>query len=82
MSRIDEEVRPEWESMYREVVLTPVTKFSMFFPRINNLVEKRSRKLLDYDAAASKVNSEMDKPSKNTEKLPQVPNYLTHLNLA
>lgn len=72
MARVEEDVRPEWESLWREVVLTPVTKFAAYFPRVDALVAKRARKLIDLDAARSRVKAEVEKPSKDAGKLPQV----------
>lgn len=72
MGRLDEETRPEFDMLYREVALAPITKFSCFFPKINSLITKRAHKLLDYDAAKSKVKHELEKPSKNAAKLDQV----------
>lgn len=74
MGKIDDEIRPEFDTIYREVVLNPVTNFSGYFPKVNALAVKRSRKLLDYDAAKSKVKTETEKPFKKMSKLDEVTN--------
>ena len=43
-----------------------------YFPVINEHINKRNKKLLDYDAARSKVRKLTDKPSDDPTKLPKV----------
>lgn len=72
MAKIEEETRAEFDLLYKQVALTPITKFSCYFPKINGLVTKRAHKLLDYDASKSKLKRELEKREKNESKLNQV----------
>lgn len=69
MSKIDEEIRAEYDTVYRTVLVEPIARFSAYFPEISQLIAKRNRKLLDLDAAKSKVKGEVEKPSKDSNRL-------------
>ncbi|KAJ9474059.1 putative Reduced viability upon starvation protein 161 (putative) [Pseudozyma hubeiensis] len=56
---------------YRATVLEPVGKLASYFPEINKILDKRAKKLLDYDAARSKHRKLVDKPSDDPSKLPE-----------
>ena len=72
MVKVDEVSRPEYDEAYRKTVLEPLTNFSLFFPEINEIITKRSHKLLDYDAAKSKVKKLVESPSEDSKKLAEV----------
>ena len=57
---------------FRTTVLDPLGKMNAYFPVINEHISKRNKKLLDYDAARSKVRKLTDKPSDDPTKLPKV----------
>ncbi|EPZ32344.1 Arfaptin/BAR adaptor protein Hob3-like protein [Rozella allomycis CSF55] len=71
MNSIDEELRVEMDQIYRFTVLDPITIYLEYFPQINDLIKKRNHKLLDYDAARSKVRKLVDKPADDASKLPK-----------
>ena len=52
--------------------MEPLGKMNAYFPVINEHISKRNKKLLDYDAARSKVRKLTDKPSDDPTKLPKV----------
>jgi hypothetical protein len=43
-----------------------------YFGDVNDLIKKRSNKLLDYDAARTKARKLAEKPSDDPSKLPKV----------
>lgn len=45
---------------------------SSFFPIINENISKREKKMLDYDAARSRLRKLIDKPSEDPAKMPKV----------
>ena len=57
---------------YRTTISEPLGKMCAYFPVINEHISKRNKKLLDYDAARSKVRKLTDKPSDDPTKLPKV----------
>ena len=59
------------DSIYRDTVLNPLTKFVNFFPDINQQISKRSKKLLDYDQARTRTRKLIEKPSDDPGKLPR-----------
>jgi len=61
----------EFETPYRTTVLEPVGKMASLFPVINENISKREKKLLDYDAARSRLRKLMDKPPEDPSKLPR-----------
>ncbi|KAG9113869.1 hypothetical protein FRC07_007714, partial [Ceratobasidium sp. 392] len=68
---LDAGVTRELDAPYRTTVLEPVGKMCAYFPVINEGIAKRNKKLLDYDAARSKVRKLVDKPSEDPTKLPR-----------
>lgn len=54
-------------------VLDPIGKLLSIFPEVNELIKKRSKKLLDYDRAKSSVKKLADKPTNDDPtKFPRV----------
>ncbi|KAF9507067.1 hypothetical protein BS47DRAFT_1373979 [Hydnum rufescens UP504] len=49
----------------------PAGKMVSYFPAINGLIDKRNKKLLDYDAARSKLRKLEGKPDNDPTKLPR-----------
>ncbi|KAG8710008.1 hypothetical protein FRC08_017761 [Ceratobasidium sp. 394] len=68
---LDAGVTRELDAPYRTTVLEPVGKMCAYFPVINEGIAKRNKKLLDYDAARSRVRKLVDKPSEDATKLPR-----------
>jgi len=61
----------EFDAPYRTCILEPLGKMSAYFPVINDTISKRNKKMLDYDAARSKVRKLTDKPSEDPTRLPK-----------
>ncbi|KAF9010594.1 hypothetical protein BDQ17DRAFT_1397273 [Cyathus striatus] len=61
----------ELDAPYRTTISEPLGKMCAYFPVVNEHVTKRNKKLLDYDAARSKLNKLIDKPSEDPTKLPR-----------
>jgi len=59
------------DQAFRATVLEPTGKMVSYFPAINSLIEKRNKKLLDYDAARSRVRKLEGKPDNDPTKLPK-----------
>ena len=72
MDKLDEEARTHFDSTFRASVLDPILQYNGYFPQINEIIKKRGNKLLDYDAARSKVRKLVEKPSDDPTKLPKV----------
>jgi len=68
---LDAGVGRELDAPYRTTVMDPCLKMCAYFPIINETIGKRSKKLLDYDAARSKLKKVIDKPSEDATKLPK-----------
>jgi len=68
---LDAGVGREFEAPYRTTVLEPVGKMASLFPVINDTISKREKKMLDYDAARSRLRKAIDKPSEDPNKLPK-----------
>ncbi|BGP53173.1 hypothetical protein JCM8202_003689 [Rhodotorula sphaerocarpa] len=49
------------DAPYRATILEPIGKFAAHLPEVNNAISKRSKKLLDYDAARSKSRKAAEK---------------------
>lgn len=64
--------RHDFDEAYRATVLDPIVRFGIIFPECEELCKKRADKLLDYDSTRSKTRKALDKPSKDSEKLPRV----------
>ncbi|KAI8057908.1 putative BAR adaptor protein RVS161 [Syncephalis plumigaleata] len=71
MSEIDQSLRGDVDEQCRETVLNPIGRYCALFPEVNDAVRKRHNKLLDYDAARSKVRKLTEKPSDDPSKLPR-----------
>lgn len=71
VDELDTKTAKEIDAPYRATVLEPVGKLASYFPEINKILEKRAKKLLDYDAARSKHRKLVDKPSDDPSKLPR-----------
>ncbi|KAJ7682705.1 hypothetical protein DFH06DRAFT_1278238 [Mycena polygramma] len=61
----------ELDGPYRTTISEPLGKMCAYFPVVNEHIAKRNKKLLDYDAARSKVRKLIDKPSEDPTKLPK-----------
>ena len=77
VEELDARTAKELDVPYRATVLDPISKLSSYFPEVNKLIEKRNRKLLDYDAARSKQKKLAEKPADDPSKLPRYVARLT-----
>jgi len=68
---LDGSIAVEFDAPYRTTVLEPVGKMCSFFPIINDNIAKREKKMLDYDAARSRLSKLIDKPSEDPTKMPK-----------
>ncbi|KAI0757872.1 BAR-domain-containing protein [Irpex lacteus] len=68
---LDTGITREMEAPYRTTIMEPLGKMNAYFPIINEHITKRNKKLLDYDAARSKLNKLINKPSEDPTKLPK-----------
>ncbi|KAJ1036169.1 hypothetical protein NDA18_000035 [Ustilago nuda] len=71
VDELDTKTAKEIDAPYRATVLEPIGKLASYFPEANKIIEKRNKKLLDYDAARSKHRKLVDKPSDDPTKLPK-----------
>jgi len=71
VTELDAVIQRELDAPYRTTILDPVGKMNAYFPLINEHINKRNNKLLDYDSARSKVRKITDKPSDDPTKLPK-----------
>ncbi|PWN53918.1 putative RVS161-protein [Violaceomyces palustris] len=71
VEELDTKTAREIDAPYRATVLEPIGKLCSYFPEINKTIEKRHKKLLDYDAARTKHRKLMEKPSDDPIKLPK-----------
>ncbi|CCE62058.1 hypothetical protein TPHA_0B03860 [Tetrapisispora phaffii CBS 4417] len=67
----DSETVKQLDGPFRETILDPITKFSSYFKEIDEGIKKRDHKKQDYDAAKAKVRRLVDKPAKDSSKLPR-----------
>ena len=72
VEELDAETIKSLDGPYRATVLEPISRFTMYFPDINECIKKRNNKLLDYDQMRAKVKRLVDKPDKDPSKLPRV----------
>lgn len=70
VDELDMTINRELEAPYRTCILEPLGKMNAYFPVINDTIAKRNKKLIDYDAARSKLRKLTDKPSEDPTKLP------------
>ncbi|KAI0819992.1 BAR-domain-containing protein [Trametes gibbosa] len=68
---LDTGIGRELEAPYRTTVMEPLGKMNAMFPVVNEQINKRNHKLLDYDAARSRLNKLIAKPSDDPTKLPR-----------
>ncbi|KZT40763.1 BAR-domain-containing protein [Sistotremastrum suecicum HHB10207 ss-3] len=71
VEELDNVIGRELDAPYRATVLDPALKMNSYFPLINEAISKRNKKLLDYDAARSKMRKLIDKPSDDPTKFPK-----------
>lgn len=71
VDELDARTARELDAPYRATVLEPIGKLCSYFPEINKTIEKRNKKLLDYDAARTRHRKLIDKPSDDPSKLPR-----------
>ncbi|KIJ68112.1 hypothetical protein HYDPIDRAFT_173776 [Hydnomerulius pinastri MD-312] len=68
---LDGGIQREMDAPYRTTIMEPLGKMNAYFPVVNEHITKRNKKLLDYDAAKSKLHKVIDKPSEDPTKLPK-----------
>ncbi|KAE8214091.1 hypothetical protein CF319_g104 [Tilletia indica] len=68
---LDGKCQRELDAPFRATILEPIGRLCASFPEINKTIEKRSRKLIDYDAARTKHRKLIEKPSDDPSKLPR-----------
>ncbi|KAG1715614.1 hypothetical protein ID866_1538 [Astraeus odoratus] len=68
---LDASIQRELDAPYRTTVMEPLGKMNAYFPIVNEHISKRNKKLLDYDAARSKLRKVIEKPSDDPTKLPK-----------
>ncbi|CCH59889.1 hypothetical protein TBLA_0C00730 [Henningerozyma blattae CBS 6284] len=66
----DTETCKQLDGPIREAVLDPINKFCTYFKEIDEAIKKREHKKQDYEASKAKVRKLIDKPSKDSSKLP------------
>ncbi|PWN94786.1 putative RVS161-protein [Tilletiopsis washingtonensis] len=81
VEELDAKTARELDAPYRATVLEPIGKLASFFPEINRNIEKRNKKLLDYDAARTRHRKLADKPSDDPMKLPRAEKELEDARL-
>ncbi|KAH7927540.1 BAR-domain-containing protein [Leucogyrophana mollusca] len=68
---LDGGIQRELDAPYRTTIMEPLGKMNAYFPVVNEHISKRNKKLLDYDAARSKLRKVIEKPSEDPTKLPK-----------
>ncbi|KAH7913470.1 hypothetical protein BJ138DRAFT_1146051 [Hygrophoropsis aurantiaca] len=68
---LDGGIQRELDTPYRTTIMEPLGKMNAYFPVVNEHITKRNKKLLDYDAARSKLRKIIEKPSEDPTKLPK-----------
>ncbi|KIM69701.1 hypothetical protein SCLCIDRAFT_1208210 [Scleroderma citrinum Foug A] len=71
VQELDASVQRELDAPYRTTIMEPLGKMNAYFPIINEHISKRNKKLLDYDAARSKLRKAVEKPSDDPNKVPR-----------
>jgi amphiphysin len=71
VEELDHSITRELDAPYRTTIMEPVGKLNAHFPTVNEHITKRNKKLLDYDAARSKLNKTLAKPGDDPTKLPR-----------
>jgi len=68
---LDSSFTKEMDAPFRTTISEPLGKMCSYFPVVNDHINKRNKKLLDYDSARSKLRKLIDKPSEDPTKLPR-----------
>jgi len=68
---LDHSVTRELDAPYRTTIMEPLGKLNAHFPTVTEHINKRNKKLLDYDAARSKLNKTLAKPGDDPTRLPR-----------
>jgi hypothetical protein len=68
---VDRDLRPPLDAKMLENVMEPITQQMAKFVHLHELVEKRRRLLLDYDAYRRQVKAMVEKPDQKTKDLPK-----------
>jgi len=71
VEEMDSKTGREMDAPFRATVLEPAGKLVSYFPGANQAISKHHKKLLDYDAARSKVRKLTEKPSNDPNALPK-----------
>ncbi|KAJ8588541.1 BAR-domain-containing protein [Rhizopogon salebrosus TDB-379] len=71
VEELDSGIQRELDAPYRATIMEPLGKMNAYFPVVNEHIAKRNKKLLDYDAARSKLRKVIEKPSEDPTKLPK-----------
>ncbi|KAG2043319.1 hypothetical protein BDR03DRAFT_886785 [Suillus americanus] len=71
VEELDGGIQRELEGPYRTTIMEPLGKMNAYFPVVNEHITKRNKKLLDFDAARSKLRKTIEKPSEDPTKLPK-----------
>jgi amphiphysin len=71
VEELDGGIQRELEGPYRTTIMEPLGKMNAYFPIVNEHITKRNKKLLDFDAARSKLRKTIEKPSEDPTKLPK-----------
>lgn len=71
VNEMDNQTAKQIDVPYRATVLDPISRLCANFPEVNKIIDKRSKKLLDYDAARSRHKKLQDKPSDDPSKMPR-----------
>jgi len=66
------EASAEQDKVYIALVLEPLARYGVFLGELDDLVSKRNRKLLDYDAARTKLRRASENPSRDPLALSRV----------
>eukprot|EP00834_Sanchytrium_tribonematis_P001790 NODE_46_length_32145_cov_0.918711.p17 type:complete len:236 gc:universal NODE_46_length_32145_cov_0.918711:24305-23598(-) len=72
IQQLDNEVRQALDEPFRKNIMDPVNKYAASFQFFDELIKKRGRKLIDYDAARTKVRKLSESPSNDATKMPAV----------
>ncbi|PSR81167.1 hypothetical protein PHLCEN_2v6502 [Hermanssonia centrifuga] len=68
---LDTGIGRELDAPYRTTIMEPLGKMNAYFPVVHEHINKRNKKLLDYDAARNRLNKLIAKPSEDPTKLPK-----------
>jgi len=71
VENLDHSITRELDAPYRTTIMEPIGKLNVHFPTVTEHINKRNKKLLDYDAARSKLNKTLAKPGDDPTKLPR-----------